>query len=262
MKTNLVRFKWALPLALGLSLLGTHTALAGAAFRLSPPRMVFTPSGSGATQSFRIESTGDRPVAVQIQMAQRQVNIDGIETQPSAEADFAVYPPQILLKPGESQTVRVTWLGDPNPSKELAYRIIAEQLSVDNLPEVEQPQKGAIVKVKALYRYVGSIFITPKKVAPKVVLEQAACQPEPGKANQLKLNFANQGTAHTYLSGLKLHLSPPEQKSKIVHLMPDQLKGINGENLLAGNKRQFTLACPTDFPVGPVSATFEFVANQ
>ena len=258
---NILRFRWALPLALGLSLLGTHAALAGAAFRLTPPRMIFAPAGSGSTRSFRIESTGDQPVAVEIHMAKRQVNLDGTETQPSADDDFVVYPPQLLLKPGTAQTVRVTWLGDPNPSAELAYRIIAEQLPI-NLPEVEQSRGGAIVKLKALYRYVGSVFITPPKVAPKVVVEAAACQAAPGKANQLLLTFANQGTAHTYLSGLKLHLAPVGQESKVVNLLPDQLKGVNGENLLAGSKRQFALACPTAFPIGPVSATFEFDANQ
>lgn len=258
---EIFRVKWTLPLALGLSLLGTPAALAGAAFRLTPPRMVFTPGGSGATRSFRIESTGDQPVAVEIKMTKRQVSLNGTETQPSAEEEFVVYPPQMLLKPGASQTVRVTWLGDPTPSTELAYRLIAEQLPI-NLPEVEQNQGGAIVKLKALYRYVGSIFITPPKVAPKVVLEQAACQPVQGKANQLLLTFANQGTAHTYLSGLKLHLAPVGQESKVVNLLPEQLKGVDGTNLLAGGKRQFTLACPAAFPIGPVSATFEFDANQ
>jgi fimbrial chaperone protein len=260
MIAHLLRFKWTLPLALGLSLLGADAAFAGAAFRISPLQMVFTPSGSGATRSFRVDSTGDQPVAVEIKMAKRQVNLDGTETQPSAEDDFVVYPPQMLLKPGTSQTVRVTWLGDPNPSTELAYRIIAEQLPI-NLPEVEQNQGGATIKIKALFRYVGSIFITPQKVAPKVVLEQAACQSGPGKANQLMLTFANQGTVHTYLSGLKLHLAPTGQESKVVHLAPEQLKGVAGVNLLAGSKRQFLLACPTDFPIGPVSATFEFEAN-
>lgn len=258
---NFFRFKWTFPLALGLSLFGTQAALAGAAFRLTPPRMVFTPSGSGATQSFRIESTGDQPVAVEIHMAKRQVSLDGTETQPSAEADFVVYPSQMLLKPGTSQTVRVTWLGDPNPAAELAYRLIAEQLPI-NLPEVEQNQGGATVRLKALYRYVGSIFITPSKAAPKVVLEQAVCQAGQGKGNQLRLTFANQGTAHTYLRDLKLHLAPVGQASQRVTLLPEQLTGINGENLIAGGKRQFTLACPATFPVGPVLATFEVDAKE
>ncbi len=264
MMGNLLLSKLTLPLVpltLGLSLLGTHAAFAGAAFKISPPSMVFTPAGSGATRSFRVDSTGDQPVAVEIRMAKRQVSQDGTETQPSADADFIVYPPQILLKPGQSQTVRVTWLGDPNPSSELAYRIIAEQLPI-NLPEIQQNQGGLAVKVKALFRYVGSIFITPKNVAPKVVIEQANCQLEPGKAKQLKLTFANQGTAHTYLSGLKLNLSSASQQGKAVNLLPTQLVGINGENLLAGTKRQFTLACPTNFPVGPISATFEVDATQ
>jgi fimbrial chaperone protein len=257
---KLLKFILALPFALGLSLWGTNPVLAGAAFQLSPPRMVFTPSGSGATRSFRIDSTGDQPVAVEIQMAKRQVNLDGTETHPSAEADFVVYPPQMLLKPGESQTVRITWLGDPHPSKELAYRIIAEQLPI-NLSEIEQQQGGATIRMKALYRYVGSIFITPPHVAPKVVLEQAVCQAESGNNPQLMLTLANLGTAHTYLNGLKLNLAPLGQERRVVHLSSEQLKGIRSANLLAGSKRQFKLACPIDFPIGPVSATFELDAN-
>lgn len=257
--------KWIAPVVLGMSLLSTAPALAGAAFRLNPPRMTFAPSGSGATRSFQIESTGDQPVAVEIRMTKREVDLAGKETQPDAEEDFAVYPTQILLKPGELQTVRVTWLGDPNPSRELSYRIIAEQLPI-NLPVVQQTQNGVQINVKALYIYVGSVYITPAKVSPKVVVEQAVCQLGKDNSNELSLILNNQGTVHTYLTDLNLHVSPTNSDAKsagnTVHLTPQQLPGINGENLLAGNKRHFTLPCPTGFPVGPVSINFKFTANQ
>lgn len=259
MMWNHPSFKWSLPLAFGLSLCSAVPAFAGAAFRLDPPRMTFTPGGSGATRSFRILSTGDQPVAVEIRMTKRVVGLDGAETQPSAEADFAVYPAQILLKPGETQTVRVTWLGDPQPPQELSYRIIAEQLPI-NLPVIKQEQNGLQVDVKALYVYVGSVYITPRGVAPKVVVEQAMCQQGPGDRRDLALTLANEGTVHTYLTNLSLNLTAAG--SNTIHLTPDQLKGIDGENMLAGSKRQFMLPCPAGFPTGPVSVKFEFLPNQ
>jgi len=122
------RLGWVFFVYLGLNLLGTQPSFAAATFRLLPMEMKLAPSGRGATQSFQVESTGDQPVAVQIHTAVRQVGLDGTETYPESEKDFLVYPPQILLKPGTQQTVRVTWLGESKPAKELAYRIIAEQL--------------------------------------------------------------------------------------------------------------------------------------
>jgi len=259
------RLRWIIPFALGANLIGSiPPAYAGAGFRLSPPRMTFSPNGSGATRSFRIESTGDQPVAVEIHMKKRVVDINGQETQPDAEADFVVYPPQILLKPGETQTVRVTWLGDPNPSSELAYRIIAEQLPV-NLPVIQQEQNGVKINLKALYVYVGSVFITPRQAAPKVVVSEAVCQATQGTHKKLALTLENQGTAHTYLTDFNLHLSPSateKNSNNSVHLKPAELPGINGENLLASSKRQFMLPCPANFPTGSVSARIEFQTTK
>lgn len=256
------RFRWLIPFAIGTNLLGTILpAYAGAGFRLDPPRMIFSPSGSGATRSFRIESTGNQPVAVEIHMKKRVVDVNGNETQPDAEADFVVYPPQILIKPGETQTVRVTWLGDQNPPSELAYRIVAEQLPI-NLPVIQQEQNGVKVNLKALYVYVGSVFITPRQASPKVVVTQAVCQAD----KKLTLTLENQGTAHTYLTDLNLYLSSgssaDKSSSNSVHLKPADLPGINGENLLAGNKRQFILPCPVNLSTGPVSAKVEFLSNK
>ncbi len=253
------QFNWLIPLVLTSNLwAGMAPAQAGAAFRLDPPRMTFSPSGSGATRSFRVQSTGDQPVAVEIRMKQRVVDLQGNETQPDAEADFVVYPPQMLLKPGESQTVRVTWLGNPNPPSELAYRIVAEQLPV-NLPTIEQVQNGVKINLKALYVYVGSVFITPRQATPKVLVTQAVCQAA-GTGKQLALTLENQGTGHTYLTDLKLRLAAGGAATPI-QLQPPDLPGITGENLLAGSKRQFLLPCPAPLPLGPVAAQLEFVAN-
>src|SRR5580765_7183801 len=96
-----------------LSALFFLTIPAAQAFKLVPIQMEFEPAGRGANQSFRLENDSSNTVPVQISMLTRQMDLDGMETNAPAEDDFLVYPPQVLLKPKQVQTVRVKWLGNP-----------------------------------------------------------------------------------------------------------------------------------------------------
>src|SRR5947209_1744831 len=101
------------------------------AFSLAPITMEFAPSGRGANRAFQVENPSDQTVAVQISMLSRAVDLDGQERNAPAEDDFIVYPSQVLLKPQQVQTVRVQWVGQARPDKELTYRILAEELPID-----------------------------------------------------------------------------------------------------------------------------------
>src|SRR5688572_9827505 len=107
-------------------------------------------------------------------MLHRQVSVDGQEQGSNADDDFLVYPAQILLEPGGRQTVRVTWLGDPAPGQELPYRLLAEQLPIEQIwPDAGLRPTVAVGKLVILYRYKGSAYIRPRGVKPDVVLEEA-----------------------------------------------------------------------------------------
>lgn len=254
-------------LYLAFSLLGTQSALAIGLFRILPMTMQFDPVGQGASRSFRVTSVSDKPVAIQINMAARQITPEGKEINPEADEDFLVYPPQILLKPGEEQVVRVTWLGDNNPSKELAYRIIAEELPIElDKNQRNENSSGISVGITTVVRYVGSIYITPKNAKPKVTLVSADLQKGKDGADRLAITFENQGNAHALLNGLKLNLAPAGQNSQsaqasAIELKPEQLSGIAGENILPGNRRQFVMPWPKELPVGSIKANFTLESN-
>ncbi|WP_008313431.1 molecular chaperone [Leptolyngbya sp. PCC 6406] len=244
---------------MGLGLLTAQPGWAGPTYQLSPASLILEPSGNRSTGAFQVTSTGDEPVALEIRITDRQMDADGNESRADAEDDFVVYPPQILLQPGAVQTVRVTWLGEPNPDQELAFRLITEQLYIDlNLPVLEVTTP--VVNITALYNYVASLYVTPRGAASDVVLDSARHQSING-ADALVLQFNNQGTAHQLLTGLHLNLTPlgagGQPQAAAVFLTPEQLQGISGENILAQGQRQFTLPWPAGLPVGPVSATFE-----
>lgn len=251
--------KWMASIWLGFGLLTAPSAWADSSYQIQPAAINLNPVGSGASASFQVISTGNEPVAVEIHMTDRQVDDYGTETNSDAEDNFAIYPPQILLQPGESQTVRITWLGEPNPDHELAYRVITEQLPV----QLTAPPSDATAyntAITVLFRYIASVYIIPENAASNIVLESASHRNENGQ-DQLVLVFNNQGTAHQLLSDLNLTLSSlavggQGQADSTIRLGAEQLQGVAGENILAQHQRQFIIPWPANLPVGPVSADF------
>lgn len=225
------------------------------AFRLEPISRVFEPAGAGATQSYEVINDSEEQIAVELSMAERKISLEGQETTESADDDFLVYPSQIVLPPQGVQSVRVTWLGNPNPEKELAYRMIAEQLPINlNNPEESQAEttSGAI---KVMFRYIGSVYIRPKNAESKVVLNGITHEKGTDGNDRLVITFENQGTRRAVLSELNLNLT--SQGSQLT-LKPEQLEGVNNGVILAGNQRRFSMPWPQQLPIGEVTGTFTF----
>ena len=225
------------------------------AFKLDPISRVFEPAGAGATQSYEVINDSEEQIAVELSMAERKISLEGQETTESADDDFLVYPSQIVLPPQGVQSVRVTWLGNPNPEKELAYRIIAEQLPINlNNPEESQAEttSGA---VKVMFRYMGSVYIRPKNAESKVVLNGITHEKGTDGNDRLVITFDNQGTRRAVLSELNLNLT--SQGSQLT-LKPEQLEGVNNGVILAGNQRRFSMPWPQQLPIGEVTGTFTF----
>ncbi len=240
------------PLCAGLLL--CLAPLPAEAFRFIPFTAEFDPSGPGANQTFRVENNSAEQIAVEVSVFRRLMNLDGSDELTGAEDDFVVFPTQIVLEPEQSQIVRVQWIGDPELTEELAYRIIAEQLPVDL-----EPSEGSGGSVRILVRYMGSIYVRPANARADVVLQETAAQESSGD-RQLSVTLHNRGQAHAILRNLSLSLEGEANgdSAAALALRPEQLDGMNGENILAGHKRRFLLPWPQELPFGPVQATFEF----
>jgi len=222
------------------------------AFRFSPFRSKFEPSGPESNQLFLVENNTGAPASVQIRIADRQIDVDGGETTRDNEKDFAIYPAQMILQPRSNRSVRVQWIGDPNLKEERAYRIIAEQLPV-NLSK-EKPRTSS---VKFLVSYHGALFVTPPGLSQNVRLDFFGVTPEPDQKRMLELVMQNRGTQHALLRDLKLEIK--DDKGKVVTLTGDKaLKGMTGESILAKHRRRFLLPWPGDLRGTPKQVEFTF----
>ena len=229
-----------------LTLLVLGMATPAMAFRLVPIEMEFAPAGRGATQTFRLENDTADPVAVEIRMMSRRMTEQGEDQLEDAADKFTVYPEQVVLQPNQSQSVRVQWTGEANPAKELAFRLVAEQLPVDlgRAP----PQGG---QVRLLVRYVASLYVTPpgSKSDVKVVSVEPKSTPQ-GK--RLEVTVANRGTMRQILREPTLTV---QAGSKSIDLRGEQLTGMAGENVLAGGVRRFLIPMPAALAQGPLHAS-------
>jgi fimbrial chaperone protein len=226
-----------------------------AAFSFKPLRMDFQPAGRGSIKTFRIENDSEKPIAVKITMLTREMDIRGNETNRDASHLFLVYPPQVLLQPGNYQTVRVQWKGPAKIEKELNFRIVAEQLPV-KFGE-EQGEGGSI---SIMLRYKGSVYIVPEN--PEFDIQVMRVEPVTTAEGEKKLEFElfNTGNSHIILQDLKVTVSSTLAGINLstLELSGTLLQGMNGENILAESKRIFTVNWPDGLEDGTLNAEISF----
>lgn len=222
---------YCLLLILGLSL----SATVSHAFTLTPMSTTFDPKGSGVAKTFRVDNDTSNRVAFEISVLTREMREDGSETNQPAADLFTVFPPQGAIAPGKSQTVRVVWKGTPNPTSELAFRVVAEELPVNFTPEKDKAQ------IKVILRYMAAVYVCPRNAKPDL---QVAGFGRTG-TNTYVLTVTNAGTAHRALLNPKLTLTGAQGSDRDVPT--DSLTPISGENVLAGRTRRFVLTLPREF---------------
>jgi fimbrial chaperone protein len=220
-----------------------------AAFRLIPIEMNFEPSGRGATQIFRLENDAQTPVAVEISIIGRGQDVDGEDVKQSGSDDWVIFPEQLILEPGQNQSVRVQWIGTATPERELPFRLIAEQLPIDI---GQAPVQGG--QVRLLVQYKASLYVVPPGAKPKLTVLSAGPTKLSDGGTVLELRVENNGTAHQILRDPTLTL---QAGGRSVSVKADQLGGLAGENLLAGVTRRFLLPWPKELPTGPLTATID-----
>ncbi len=223
-------------------------AMAGIALLVSPPQSIayemtplelsLEPTGRKASGNFAIANTGDDPIAIQLNVFTREMTNEGADILRPADEDFVVFPPQMIVRPRQTQTVRVQYTGGPTGGSERAYRLIAEQLPID-LGAAPDDDGGMI---RVLIRYVASVYVGPRTIKPAIRVIQAVPAPD----DRMRIVMRNEGSQHALLTGVTLRIGD-------VVLADQQLAGLLGENILAGVTRTFHVPWPAGVPRQPVT---------
>jgi fimbrial chaperone protein len=230
----------------GLMLALCGWACAAHAISFTPIEVDFSPSGRAATQVLRLENTTAEPTAVEITMKTRKMERNGEDTLGDADDQFNIFPSQVVLQPGQVQTIRVQYTGPASIEVERPFRLIAEQLPID---VGQAPQNGG--RMRLLVKYVASAYVVPANV--KAILSVQSVQAiSDGQGKWLDVTVQNEGGARKVLRDAKLVIGG-------VTLEGSAMKGLAGENILAKTTRVFRIAAPANLqmPFGSARLVLE-----
>lgn len=195
------------------------------AFKFSPMSTTIGVKESKNSALFFLENDSEQPIAVTATLLKRVMDKNGVEANQKIEDELTVYPTQLIIPPNEKRSVKVTWVGKEVPTKEQAFRLVAEQLPIEL--DKSKKQKASI---KVLLRYVAALYVAPEEWSSDVQLKKIFTDEK-----SVSLLLENNGKKHQVLSNLSLKFSG----NKVSEFSSDELKGMTGENILAQSERVF-----------------------
>ncbi|MBK8068986.1 MAG: molecular chaperone [Rhodanobacteraceae bacterium] len=220
------------------------------AFKLTPIEAEFGP-GRLAVQTFKVENPGAQPVAIELSVHARSMAASGEDVlTPAAEA-FAVFPDQIVLQPGETQSVRVQWTGTELPTIETAYRLMAEQLPITLGNEGERSGLRLMVK------YLAALYVRPADPAAVLTAEIASDVRDGQKVAVIRVD--NRGNAHAVLQASMIEVSAG---GKPVAYSEEQREAVHGKNVLAGVRRELVMPWSPTLDAGALTVALKQPAAE
>jgi fimbrial chaperone protein len=190
-------------------------------FNISPIRVQL--SATHRTEALTLTNADDSPVVVQVRLYSWSQK-DGAEKLEDTR-ELLSTPPVLQIPPNGQQIIRVALRRDPDPTQELTYRVIFEEV-----PQAA-PKEFSGLRV-ALHLSV-PIFVAPVqgKANP-----QLAWQSRWLSNGQLEVAAINSGTGHLQVTDFEA-LFPGS-------LMP--LRGVSSKYVLPGSRVSWILTPPAD----------------
>lgn len=214
------------------------------AFQLRPMTVTMDAAEEPPRTTFEVRNTTDAPIAVQMRVTTRRVDSSGTEYNEDASDELQIFPSQLILRPGQVQTVRARWIGPPVTSEERSFRVVAEQLPI-NLDGENQESTG----ISMMLRYRAALYVRPPEATADVRVTEIDVQDD-----VVRVHVENRGTAHQLLSDGML---VAETDGRDTELDAREIDAVATVNLLPGNERWITIPREV-FPAAPDDISFVF----
>jgi fimbrial chaperone protein len=202
-------------------------AVAGAApvaastFNIAPIRADL--STAHRTEALTIMNADDVPVIVQVRVVSWSQK-SGAE-QLDETRELLATPPVLQIPANGTQIVRVALRRDPDPSLELTYRVIFE--------EVPQAAPKDFTGLRVALRLSIPVFVAPAHGKPNA---QVAWESRWLPNGQLEIAATNNGSGHLQITDFEAQFPGS--------LMP--LRGVTSKYVLPGSRMSWTLTPPAD----------------
>jgi len=209
-------------------------------------------SGRGMTQVITVENAFANPLPVELTVQELKLTEEGVSLTGVDPGDLLVFPPQALIQPGQTQTFRVQYVGDPELKQSKHYYVTVAQLPV-KLPEGQSA-------IQILYNFQVLVSISPAGAQPQIAVQAATIGRNADGKPVPVITVRNDSAAHGYLSDGRLRIVEKDASGKEIFrktMSGPEIQQTIGFGLIgAGQERRVTV--PVELPAaeGAVEATF------
>lgn len=226
------------------------------AMTVQPVVLDLQSSGRGMTQVITVQNTFSTPLPVEMRVEQLNVDNNGFTGTGHDPGDLLVFPPQALIQPGQTQTFRVQWVGNPQLAKSQHYYVTVAQLPVQ-LPTGQSA-------IQILYNFQVLVSVSPPGAEPNLKIAGA----EIGKNADGKpipvITVSDDSAAHGYLSHGRLRITEKDTSGKDVFnkvLTGPEIQQIAGFGLVAAGQTRH-ISIPVVLPVEGGSLEVQFTPDS
>ena len=225
---------------------------AASAMTVQPVVIDLQTAGRAMSQVIQVENTFATPLPVELTIQELELTPDGVKQTGKDPGDLLVFPPQAIIAPGQTQTFRVQYVGDPGLAKSKHYYVTVAQLPV-KLPEGQSA-------IQILYNFQVLISVSPASVKPKIEVQSALVTKTPDGKSVPIVTVVNESPAHGYLSNGHLRIVERDKSGKQVFsrtLSGAEIQQTMGFGLIGGGQTR-QVAVPVELPSadGTVEASF------
>ncbi len=225
------------------------------AMTVQPVVIDLTTAGRGMSQILTVENTFDRPLPVETRIEGLNLTPDGVAATGSDPGDLAVFPPQAIIQPGQRQTFRVQYVGDPALAASKHYYVTVAQLPV----QLAQGESN----IQLLYNFQVLVSVSPDGAKPALQIGAAEVGTNADGKPVPVITVSNPAGAHGYLSRGRLRIVQFDAAGK--ELFRRQLSGPEVQQTVgyglvgAGQTRRITI--PIELPQQGGRIEAEFTAD-
>ncbi|WP_343071048.1 fimbria/pilus periplasmic chaperone [Novosphingobium jiangmenense] len=208
-------------------------------------------SGREMSQVVTVENTFANPLPVELTVQELRLTETGVAPTGQDPGDLLVFPPQALIEPGQTQSFRVQYVGDPALAGSKHYYITVAQLPV-KLPEGQSA-------IQILYNFQVLASVAPAGAKPKLEIQGAEIGKDAAGKPVAVLTVGNAAAVHGYLSASKLRLVEKDRSGKEQFrrtLSGPEIQQTIGFGLVGGNQTR-KVTVPVELPLadGMIEAT-------
>lgn len=226
--------------------------LAATAMTVQPVVVNLAPSGRSMSQVVTVTNSFSYPLAVELRAEELVVDAEGIRGTAKESDDLLIFPPQAMIQPGQTQSFRVQYVGDPDLAQSKHYYVTVAQL-----PLASETGQST---VQVLYNFQVLVSIAPEGVNPAISAASAAIEQGPEGTFVPVVTFTNPSAAHGFLSDGRVRIMQRDAAGREIFsrtLSAPEVQQAIGYGLIgAFQSRQvaFPVSLPSDS--GTIEATF------